>query len=97
MHIGPNSKLSKTECLFFPAPGHFKLPTPTSTALPTYSSSSLPVALKQKNENRGTRQKIYDQKYNDAEETEPILIGESSMITLIKHTLSSSEVTYRSH
>ena len=49
MYIGSKSKLSKTECAFFPAPGHFK-----SAALPTYSSSSLPVALKQKNENRGT-------------------------------------------
>ena len=48
MLIGSKSKLSKTECVFFPAPGHFKLPTPTSIALPTYSSYSLPVTLKQK-------------------------------------------------
>ena len=44
IHIGSKSKLSKTECVFFPAPGHFE-----STALPTYSSSSLLVTLKQKN------------------------------------------------
>ena len=43
MHIGSKSKISKTECVIFPAPGHFK-----SAALPTYSSSSLPVTLKQK-------------------------------------------------
>ena len=43
MHIGSKSKLSKTECVFFPAPSHFK-----SASLPTHSSSSLPVRLKQK-------------------------------------------------
>ena len=46
IHIGSKSKLSKTEFVFFPAPGHFKLPTPTSTALPTDSSFYLPVTLK---------------------------------------------------
>ena len=56
MHIGSKSKPSKIECIFLPTPGHFKLPTPTSTALPTYSSSSLLVMLKQKKENGGTRQ-----------------------------------------
>ena len=50
MHIGSKSKLSKTECVFFPSPGHFK-----STALPTYSSSSLPVTIKYKKENGGTK------------------------------------------
>ena len=29
--------------------------------------------------------KIYDQKYDEAEETEPILISESGMITLTRH------------
>ena len=58
MQIGSKSKLSKTECVFFSALGHFKLPTPTSTAIPTDSSSYLPVTLKQKKENGGTRQKI---------------------------------------
>ena len=52
MHIGSKSKLSKTECDFFPAPGHFK-----SAVLPTYSPSPLPVTLKQKKENGGTKQK----------------------------------------
>ena len=84
MHIGSNSKPSKTECVFFPVPGHFKLPTPTSTALPTYSSSSHPVTLKQKKENGGIRQKIHDQMYDDAKKTKPFLIGESGMITLTK-------------
>ena len=85
MHIGSKSKPSKTECVFLPAPGHFKLPTLTSTAFPTDSSSSLPVTLKQKKENGGTRQKRHDQKYDDAKEKNPILIGESGMITLTRH------------
>ena len=57
MKIGSMSKPSKTEGVFSPAPGHFKLPTPTSTAIPTYSSSSLPITLKQNKENGGKRQK----------------------------------------
>ena len=77
MHIGSKSQPSKTECVFFPVPGHFKLPTPTSTALPKDSSSSIPVILKQKKENGVTRQKRHDQMYNDAKETKPILVGES--------------------
>ena len=85
MHIGSKSKLSKTKCVCFLAPGHVKLPTPTSSALPTYSSSSLPETLKQNNENGGTRQKIYDQKYDNIEEAKPILIGESGMTTFTRH------------
>ena len=34
MHIGSSSKPYKTECVFFPAPGHFKLPTLPSPDLP---------------------------------------------------------------
>ena len=52
---------------FFPAPGHFKLMTLPSTAIPTDSSSYLPEIPKQKKENKETRQKIHDQKYEDAE------------------------------
>ena len=80
MHIGFKSKLSKTECVFFSALGHFK-----SAALPTYSSSSLLVTLKQKKEHGGTRQKRNDQKYDGTEETKPILIGESGMIAFTRH------------
>ena len=61
MHIGFKSKLSKIECVFFPAPGHFK-----SAALPTYSSSSLLLTLKQIKENGGTKQKRYNQKYDNS-------------------------------
>ena len=67
MHVGTKSKKSKTECVFFPAPGHFKLLTLPSTELPE-DSSSLPVIPKQKKENEETRQKRQDQMYHDAEE-----------------------------
>ena len=80
----------------FPAPGHFELPTPTSTALPTDSSSSLPIILKQKKDNGVTRQKRHDQMYDNAKETKSILIGESGMIKFTRN-LSISEVTYRTH
>ena len=79
MHIGSKSKLSKTECVFSCAPGHFK-----AAALPTYSSYSLPVTLKQKKK-WGTKQKKYDQKYDDAEEKKPVIIGESGMISFTRH------------
>ena len=85
MHIRSKSKPSKTECVFFPAPVHFKLLTPTSTAIPTDSSYYLPVTLKQKKKNYETRQKRYDQKYDNAKETKPSLIGESGMITFTRH------------
>ena len=66
MKIGSKSKPSKTECVFFPALGHFKLPKPTPTALLTYYSSSLPVIQKQKKENSGTSKKRHDKMYNNA-------------------------------
>ena len=50
MHIGSKLKISKTEWVFFPAPGHFK-----STALLTCYSSSLPVTLKQKKKEWGNK------------------------------------------
>ena len=35
MHVGKENKKSKTECVFFPAPGHFKPPPPS----PFYTST----------------------------------------------------------
>ena len=70
---------------FFSAPGHFKILTLPSTAIPTYSSSSHPEITKEKKENEDTSQKRNDQKYEDAEETKPIQIGETGMITFMRH------------
>ena len=85
MHVGSKSKPSKTECVSFPAPGHFKILTLPSTTIPTDSSSSHLAITKQKKENKETRQKRKDQKYEDAEETKPIRIGETGIITFTRH------------
>ena len=83
MHVGTKSKKSKTECVFFPAPGHFKLLTLPPTAPPA-DSSSLPVIPKLKKENEETKQKRQDQRYDDAEETRPIRVGETGIITFTR-------------
>ena len=85
MHVGSKSKPSKTECVFFPAPGHFKILTLPSTAIPTDSYLSNLAITKHKNENKETKQKINDQKYEDAEKTKPIRIGETGIITFTRH------------
>ena len=85
MHIGSDSKLSKTECLFFPAPGHFKLPALPSTDLPPKPSSSLMVVPKSKQESEETKQKRHNSLYDKAEETKRIPIGELGCINFTKH------------
>ena len=85
MHVGSKSKPSKTECVFSPDPGHFKILTLPSTAIPTDSYFSHLAIPKQKKENEETKQKRNDQKYEDAEETRPIRIGETSIITFMRH------------
>jgi len=52
MHIGSGSKTSRTECGFFPAPGHFKLPALPYTTPPPGPSSSLPISPKLKQESK---------------------------------------------
>ena len=59
--------------------------TLSSTEIPTDPSSSLLEIPKQKKENEETRQKRQDQKNENAEETKPILIGETGMITFTRH------------
>ena len=85
IHIDSKSKPSEIECVFFTAPGHFKLPTLPSTELPTDSSSSLLVIPKHKKDNGETRQKRHDQMYDDAKGKNPIPIGEFGMITFMRH------------
>ena len=82
MHVVSKSKPSKKECVFFPAPGHFKILTLTSTAIPTDSSSSNLAIPKHKMENEERRQKRNDQKYEDAEKTKSIRIGETGKLTI---------------
>ena len=49
MHVGNADKTLKTECVLFPAPGHFKPPPLPSFTLST-DPSALPVNLKPKQE-----------------------------------------------
>ena len=44
-----------------------------------------PGNTKTEKENGGTKQKRYDQNYDDAERKKPILIGESGIITFMRH------------
>ena len=82
IHIGTLKKESKTECVFFPAPGHFKPPTlPPS---PTYYHQ-LPVTLQPKQESAKKNQKRRDALYDVAPETMPIKIGDLGIITFTKH------------
>ena len=85
MHVGSNSTPSKTECLFSPTPGHFKILTLPSTAIPTDSSFSHLEIPKQKKKNEGKKQKRNNQKYEYAEETKPIRIGKTFIITITRH------------
>ena len=78
-------KTIQNRMIFSPAPGHFKQLTLLSTAIRTDSSSSLPEIPKQKKENEETRQKRQNQKYLDAEETKPVRIGETGMITFMRN------------
>ena len=82
MHIGNFEKESKTECVFFPAPGHFKPPT-----LPPLSTDShqLPVAFQLKQESSKQKQKRLDALHDVATETMPIKIGDLGIITFTEH------------
>ena len=53
--------------------------------VPPFSFFFFSVARRKEEENGGTRQNIYDQKYDNAEETKPTLISESIMITFTRH------------
>ena len=82
MHIGTAEKASKTECVFFPAPGHWKPPT----LLPSMTDPHLlPITLQPKQESAEQKQKRQDALYDDTLETMPVKIGDLSVITFTKH------------
>ena len=84
MHIGTPSKDSKTECVFFPPPGHFK-PSALPPSTPPMDPSQLPVTSKPKQESEEQKRKRHDTLYNAAPETALINIGEHGHITFTKH------------
>ena len=83
MHIGTPSKESKTECVFFPPPGHSKSSAlPPST--PLTDPSQFPVTSKPKQESEEQKRKRHNTIYDAAPETELINIGEHGHITFTK-------------
>ena len=82
MHYGNELKDSKIECIFFPAPRHFKLPVLPS---PPIDSTSLHIVFKQKQESKNSRQKREDGLYNDADETQSIQVCETGRVTFCRH------------
>ena len=82
MHVGSAAKASKTEAIFFPAPGFFKLlPLPPSEA----SSFSLPLTTKPKQESEKIRRSREDKCYDNIQETQPIVLPDSGIITFCQH------------
>ena len=82
MHVGSATKASKTEAVFFPAPGFFKLLTlPPSEA----SSSSLPLTTKPKKESEKSIRSREDKCYENIQETQPIVLPDGGIITFCQH------------
>ena len=84
MHVGKENKKSKTECVFFPAPGHFK-PPPLPPSTPPSDPSALPVTLKPKQESEEQKRRRHDILYDEAKETGAVVIGDHDTITFTKH------------
>ena len=82
MHIGTTEKASKTECVFFPAPGHFNPP-----ALPQSSTDVqlTPVTTQPTKENAEQKQKRQYALYDGASVTTPIKIGDLGIITFTRN------------
>ena len=85
MHIVSDSKTSKTEFVFFPTPGHFKLPALPSTTPPPDPSSSFLIVPKLTQESEETKRKRHDSLYDDAEETKIIPIRKLGCMTFTKN------------
>ena len=82
MHVGNATKASKTEAVFFPAPGFFKLlPLPPSKA----SSFSLPLTTNPKQESKKSRRSREDKCYDNTQETQTIVLPDGGIITFCQH------------
>ena len=93
MHIGRGSKTSKTECIYFPPPGHFPEPTSTSTTLTStqtsISSYHQPNPLsttssKKTQENALVKRKRENEEYDKCEETNDVKVSDG-VITFTQH------------
>ena len=75
IHVGNEDKAPKTECVFFPAPGHFK-PPPLPSFTVSIDPSALPVNLKPKQESEERKRRRHDSIYDTAQETSDVEIGD---------------------
>ena len=82
MNFGSATKASKTEAVFFPVPGFFKIfPLPPSKAY----SFSLPLTTNPKQESEKIRQSREDKCYDNIQETQPIVLTDGGIITVCQH------------
>ena len=82
MHVSSATKASKSEAVFFPSPGFFKLlPLPLSEA----SSFSLPLTTKPKQESEKSRRSRENKCYDNIHETQPIVLPDGGIITFCQH------------
>ena len=82
MHVSSATKASKSEAVFFPSPGFFKLlPLTLSEA----SSFSLPLTTKPKQESEKSRRSREEKCYENIQETQPIVLPDGGIITFFQH------------
>ena len=82
MHLGSATKASKSEAVFFPSPGFFKL-----LPLPPFevSSFSLPLNANPKQESKKSRRSHKEKCYDNIQETQPIVLPDGDIITFCQH------------
>ena len=81
-HIGNKNKPSKTECVFFPTPGYFTLPTLPNSDASTTTSPYITVKVKQENEKQKLQRE--DKQYDNSPDTAIIKFKEGNF-TFTRH------------
>ena len=77
IHIGKENKTSKTECVFFPTPVYFTLPTLLNSDASTITSPFLTGEVKQENE-KNKRQRE-DKQYDNSPDTAIVKFQEGNV------------------
>ena len=92
MHIGKENKPSKTECVFFPTPGYFTLPTLPKSDASTTTSPYITVKVKQKNEKQKCQRE--DKKYDNSPDTAIINFKEGNVTFTRNFKYLGSYISY---
>ena len=77
MHIGKENKPSKTECVFFPTPWYFTLPTLPNSDASTTTSPFLTDEVKQ--ENKKKKRQREDEQYDKSPDTAIVKFKEGNV------------------